>query len=215
MFPNAAKGVKKIFAAEIIEIIAAVLSIIAIIIGLAGVAAGAGGSEEGALVGVGSAGVIILISLILLIVAFILSLVGIVNASKDEPAFKIALYGVIASIVISLVRSIFSSAATLVSICDILLKVAQIAVTVFIIQGIINLATKLNNEKVAGKGKTLLYIIVCVYVLSALTTIVSAIFGAGSVAANILGIVSEVLEIVQGVVFIILLAQAKKMLAQA
>ena len=217
MFPNAAKGVKRIFTAEILSLIAGVLAVPAFILAVIGAAAAEVDSAGGAIAGLGGASVLLLISGILFIIAAVLELVGIINASKDEAAFKIALYAIIASIVISLVRSIFSSAATLVSICDILLKVAQIVVTVFIIQGVINLAKKVNNEAVAKKGNSLLYIITCIYILSAIASIVVAIFGgyAASFIAGVIAIVGAVLEVVQYVVFLVLLAQAKKMLAQA
>ena len=215
MFPNAAKGIKRIFTAEILALIAAILVIVGIVLGVVGIAAAAADSTGGTIAGLGGAGVLLLISGILAIIAAVLELVGIINASKDEAAFKIALYAIIAGVVISIVSTIFSSTAAVVSICDILSKIAKIVVTVFIIQGVINLAKKVNNDAVAKKGNTLLYIITCIYILSAIASIVVATFGgyAASVIAGVIAIVAAVLEVVQYVLFLVLLSQAKKMLA--
>ena len=53
----------------------------------------------------------------------------------------------------------------------------SIAVTVFVITGVSNLADKLNNAEVSQKGRNLLKIIVCIYVLALIATIISLIFG--------------------------------------
>lgn len=211
MFPNAAKGVKRIFTSEILSLIAVGVSIISGILGLAAIGAATVDSETGAFAALGGAGVVALISGILLIIAFIMQLVGLVNASKDEPAFKISLYAVIAGIVLSFLSSIFSKNAVLTGIFNTLSTVAQLIVTLFVIFGIINLANKMGNKDVADRGNSLIKVIACVYIIAAIVILVSALLGA-TVVASILSIAGNVLMIVAYIVFVILLAQAKKML---
>ena len=212
-FPNAFAGVKKIFTSEILSLIAAVAAFIAAILGFATIGAVAAESAVGAgasLIGLAIFGVA---SGILYIIAFILQIVGVSNAAKDEPAFKTALIFIIVGIVCSLVSSFTQSngsATTISSIFSTLQQVASLGVTVFIIQGIINLADKLNNGEVSAKGATIFKIIICIYCIIIVAYIVS-IFSAA--IAGILTIIATVLSIVQYIVFLSFLAKAKKMLA--
>nr|WP_316626779.1 hypothetical protein [uncultured Ruminococcus sp.] len=87
-FPNGADGVKKIFTAEILGLIASVCFFITAILTITTVAAavGASGGSDAAAVGAvaSGAGVVVLSlgGLVLSIISFILSLVGINKASR-------------------------------------------------------------------------------------------------------------------------------------
>ena len=215
-YPNAAKGVKRIFTAEILTLIAALATICGVVLVLIALGAATVGSENGAAAaGVGTL-VLMAGAAILALIAGILSLVGIINASKDEGAFKTALYAILLSIAAAVVAGVLSSNATIQSICQSVQSVMGIVVTIYVIQGIINLAEKLGNAEVSQKGKKLMWIIVCIYVLSFIANIIVAIFGGmyASVIAGIIAIAALVLNVIGYIVYLSLLSKGKKMLAE-
>ena len=109
MFPNAEKGVKKLFKAEIFALIAAVIAVAAAVAMIIGGALGEAGNEAAAFAALG-AGVLIGVGAgVLLIVAFVLNLVGLLNAQKDDRNFTIALYFTGAGIASSLLTSVFAA----------------------------------------------------------------------------------------------------------
>ena len=213
-FPNAAKGVKKIFTAEILTLISALAMIVAVVMMIVTLLAAGSDSSSGAIAaGIGTI-VLMAGSAILALIAGILSLVGIINASKDESAFKTALYAIILSLVAAAVMGIFSSSATVQSICQSVQNVMSIIVTIYVIHGVTNLAEKLNNAEVAQKGKKLLMIIVVIYVLALVANILVLVFGGmfASVTAGIIGLAALVLDVIGYIVYLSLLSKGKKML---
>lgn len=213
-FPNAAKGVKKIFTAEILTLISALAMIVAVVMMIVTLGAAAAESAGGAVAaGIGTLA-LMAGAAILALIGGIMSLVGIINASKDESAFKTALYAIILSLVAAVVMGIFSSNDTVQSICQSVQNVMSIIVTIYVIQGVTNLAEKLNNAEVAQKGKKLLYIIVAVYVLALIANIIVLISGGmfASVTAGIIGLAALVLDVIGYIVYLSLLSKGKKML---
>ncbi|MER2080152.1 MAG: hypothetical protein ABS876_01360 [Ruminococcus sp.] len=222
-FPNGADGVKKIFTAEILGLIASVCFFITAILTITTVAAavGASGGSDAAAVGAvaSGAGVVVLSlgGLVLSIISFILSLVGINKASKDEPSFKMALYAIFAGIALAVLAGVFSGNSVVNGIIQALQVIAEVVVTLYVIQGIRVFAQKLNNAEVDKKGETLFKIIMVVLALEFIARIIVAIFGgsAASVTAGIFALVAVVLSIVQYILYLSLLAKAKKMLAES
>ena len=215
-FPNAAKGVKRIFTAEILKLIAAVLSIIGIGMMIFTLAA-AQANAEGATIAAGTGtAVLLLAAAVISLIAGIMALVGIINASKDEGAFKAALVTIIISLCAAIVAGIFSQNATVQSICQIIQNLMSIFVTIFVIQGVSNLAVKIGNNDVAQQGKSLLKIIVAIYALSLVANIIVLIFGGMfvSVTAGILAVIALVLNVIGYLVYLSLLNKGKKMLAE-
>ena len=215
-FPNAYSGVKKIFSAEILEIIGIACLFIAALFSLTTVGAVAGGSKNGALASLGGAALFGLAGGVLAIIAFIFTIIGINSASKDEPVFKPAMaiifVGIIASIVSS-VSSLASSSGILHDLASDFSSVASILVTYYIIQGIISLANKLSNSEMADKGKSICTLVMTVFALYLIAQVLSQFVVAGTVSA-IVAIVAAVLEIVQYVIYLTYLAKAKAMLAE-
>ncbi len=217
-FPNAARGVKMLFRAEILDLIASFTMIIAVALALV-TAAGANANPDinaGTAVAGMSTIVFMSASVVLAIVAGVLALVGIIFASKDEVSFKTALIAIIIGVVAAVVMGIFSGNATVNAICQSIQRVMDIIVTIFVINGITNLADKMHNIVVGTKGRRLLYIIVCVFVLSLIANIIVLIFGGmfASVTATIIALAAAVLEVIGYIIYLTMLAQAKKMLAE-
>ena len=215
-FPNAASGVKKIFTAQILGLIASVAMIIGLIF-LIFTAAAADANAQGGAVAAGLGTIILMgASAVLILIGSIMTLVGIIQASKDEGAFKTALIAIIVSLVAAVIAGIFSSNGLVQSICQIIQNVMNLAVTLFVINGVTNLAEKLNNTEVWSKGRNLLKVIVCIYALSLIASFISLIFGGifVSMTAAILSLIAAVLDVISYFLYLSLLNKGKKMLAE-
>lgn len=220
-FPNAFEGVKKLFTSEILSLIAALCTLIAGIAGVVAVASLAAQSAGGT-IGGGIAVVIFGIgSAVLFIIAYILKLVGLKKGGNDEPrfqqAFLIAIFALILQVVASILNSLSVGNGVVDNIVQIFATVAEILITVYVINGVQNLAVRLGNENMLEGGNKLLYIIIVVYVLAAIATLIPVFFGANPASATISGIfaiVSSILNIIAYIVFLVYLSKAKKMLAE-
>ena len=215
-FPNAAKGVKKIFTAEILALIAAIVSVIAIIMAVVTLA-GAEADSDAVTLGAGlGMAVFIIGASVLFIIAFIMQIVGVSNASLDEDSFKTAMICLLIGIGASIVGGIFSSNATVQSITQLVTRLMGLFVTIFIISGIIKLADKLNDGVVSTKGSNLLKLITVIYALALIADLIVLILGGytASVVAGVIAIVAMILDIVKYIMYLSYLAKAKKMLAE-
>ena len=216
-FSNAAKGVSKIFTAEILGLIAFVLMGIGSI-AVIGAAASSGDTVSNAAAGsmVGG-GILATIGAIIMIVGAIINIVGLVQAGKDEPFFKYALYAMIIYFVVSLIISIALSASG--SAKDYASNggtLLNLIVNVLVIQGIINLANAKQDAKVASKGLLIFKLIIVVTVLEIIVSIIVAATQ-NTVAATIaivLTLVALILGIARYIIYLSMLSNAKKMLAE-
>ena len=218
-YPNAANGVKKIFTAEILTLIAGLCSFVGAVLMLVALISGTSAAKNSSDAAAASAlitGVVstpfIIAAAVLGIIAFILNIVGIGKASKDEPAFKIAFYAVFANIVIAVISAIFSGNSFVVSLMQTLSSVATLMV--YVIQGIRNLSLRLNDHEMDDKGRTLFMIILVVLLIEFAASMTATIFHAfaGSVVAAVLLLIATVLSLVQYILYLSYLAKAKKML---
>ncbi|MBQ6551102.1 MAG: hypothetical protein IJL78_06825 [Lachnospiraceae bacterium] len=210
-FPNAQKGVSRIYKAEIIMLISSILTFVSGIIMIA--SASIAEENETAAVIATITMIITLIAMIVMLVAFILNLTGVISAKKDEGSFRAALYCILAGLVFSALASIFST-KDISDVFSIISRAASICVTLFIIQGISNLAARLKDSVMVEKGNKIMYIIVAVQVLSLITTIVSTIFQSkgGMIAGGVIIIIASVLDIVAYFMYLTYLAKARRML---
>ena len=187
-FPNALQGVKKIYKAEILSLIAAACIIIA---GLLAIVAAAGESLGVVVI----AGIFGVASAVLLIIAFIMNIVGVKRASLDEPAFKTAFYVLIIGIIAGIVMGAFQSNSFISGLGNTVSKIMEFLASYYICTGIINLADKLNDSAVSEKGKKVRSMLIIVWLLSAVVGLISGIVSngsAGSVIGGILAIVGVV-----------------------
>ncbi len=213
-FPNAAKGVSRIFLAEILKLIAAAATLIGAFMVFMAIGSGAGGNGTASLSsGIGALGLLSAAG-VLSILGFILNIVGIVNASKDEESFKTALICLVIGIVTSIISGFFANNPTLASICNIASEILNLVVTIMVIIGIMRLAERLHNPAISAKASTQLKLIVAINVLALICNIIVTFMGgrAASVIASILAIVAAVLSIIQYILYLIFLSQAKAML---
>lgn len=215
MFSNAYEGVKKIYKAEILSLIAAILMLIGSIISATGIQAGEEtASGNGLLIG---GGLVVIVAAILMIVASILNIIGVNRAANDEAAFKNALIALLAGIAANIVVSAFSGNATISSIGKTVSNVTEIMASYFICTGIINLADRLNDSAVSASGKKVRSIIMGIWTASAVLNILTTLFGTNETMQAIIGItaiVAVIISIVAYFLYIRLLGKAKNMLAK-
>ena len=215
-FPNAAQGVKKIFTAEILAIIAAGCTLIGGIMIVIAAASAGGGSKGGAVAGLAGTAIFMIAAAIISLISFIMNIIGINNASKDEPSFKTAFYCVLVGIVASIVAGIFSGNSVVNAIFTLVGNISSLAVTVFVITGIIKLADQLNNGEVSAKGNNQLKLIVAIYALSIIASLIVMILGgySASVVAAVIYVIAMILNVIQIILYLSFLNKAKQMLAE-
>lgn len=206
-FPNAAKGVSRIYTAEILALIASVVVLAGAIVALIGAGAGSGGS-------LAIGGILVIASSVVMIISFIMNIVGVGNASKDEDSFKRAMIAIIVGIIASILASAFSANEVVANIANAVSKVCELLVTLFCIIGIGNLAVKLGNSAVKEKADNLLKLIIAVQVISIIFSIVAVIFTSKfmTVVAGILALAAAVCSIIVYILYLSLLSKGKKML---
>ena len=218
-FPNAHNGVKKIFTAEILSLIAAVALIVASIVSIIGAKAiGTAQTESAKAAAFGVAGglaVFGIASSVLMVIAYILTLVGIISAMKDEASFKTALIFAVIGLVAAGVASVFSTGVT-GSIMQIVSNVANLMVTLYVVQGIVNLAAKLNDGDMVARGNKARWILTIAYCLPIIASLVASILAINKagVAAAVIGLITALLTLVAYFIYLAYLSAAKKMLAE-
>ncbi|MBQ7671408.1 MAG: hypothetical protein IJS45_11940 [Clostridia bacterium] len=210
-FPNAYSGVKKIFSSEVLSIIAAVCLLLASFFAVIMVEAASEKSETGLLASFSATGIFTLASGIVGIIALVLLIIGVSAASKDEPTFKTAFTFIIVNLLASALALIpFSD--VIKQIFNLASNVAGIFAAFYIIYGIQALAVKCGDAGVEKKGKTVIALILCTYIIALVATILGSFVVTGT-AANVVSLVGAIVDIVRLVIYVVYLAAAKKMLA--
>ena len=207
-FPNAYKGVSRIYLAEILALIGALVVMLGSVMALGGAAAAAGGSADvgGGLV-IGGA-VVALGGVVLPVIGYILQLMGLSRASKDEPHnFKIAFIGAIVALLASVLSGLFVSTAWLYNLCNVIAGIANLVVFVYTIGGIMQLARELNRPNMVSLGNKILWMVLIAYIISFVVRILPI-----PELAVVLTVASGVLAIITYIVFLVYLSKAKKML---
>ena len=223
-FPNAAKGIKKIFTAEILQIIASACAIFGIVVLISGGAlALVQDNSDTALAsflsGAALAVVFLIAFIVLLIIAFIMNLVGTINASHDEQNYKTALICLLISIGCSVVSGIFMAKnATVGGLFQSFSSLFNTISIIFVIAGSVKLADQLNRGDVSKLGSNIFKIILVIGVLSLVATIIASFMAtniASIVTVLVLFVVGLILSAVEYIMYVVFLGKAKKMLAEA
>ena len=217
-FPNAHNGVKKIFTAEILSLIGTIALIIAAILALAAgtmISNGTADAEVNATVGM-AAGLALfgIAGSILMLVAFIMNLVGIISAKKDEESFNTALIFVIVGIAASLFSGIFSKNALVGDFTRIITNFAEMLVAYYVVQGIMNLAVRLQDTEMFERGNQVRMYLMIAYCVPILMHFISTILSMNtdSVLSEGLDRFASVGSLVVYVIYLGYLNKAKKML---
>ena len=167
-FPSAYKGAKKLFAAQILELIGTVFLVAMAFMALMGSAAVGEGAGDAVIGGYALGTLLTLIPSVLLpIIAEIITLVGLYQAGKDDPqiiakAFWLAVIALILSLVSAYVSN---SNTSLVSILDGVGSVLSVLVFILTIRGFGNLCRRVGRSDVAIFGTRVLFIMLVAVIL--------------------------------------------------
>lgn len=213
-FPNAAKGISKIFTSEILALIAAIATGVATILAVVMYASAKTNSTAGAAAsGIGML-VLGLGASVLLVIALILKIVGVVQASKDEDSFKMIIYLTIFTLIVAVVAAIFSRVTFLNNIANAVSSIGSFVTTLLIILGIGNLGVQVGNDEVIDKCSSQFKLILGIGIVALLARFfcifLPTVPAQGIVIA--LAVVALVLNIIQYILYLSLLSKAKKML---
>ncbi len=212
-FPNAYSGVSRIHTAQVLSVIVAVIALVVTVMST-GLDAASIGSNSGTAAFIGAVAILGLAVAVLSIIALVMTISGINRASKDEPAFKLALAAVIVNIVVAAVGGAVNDNPTVSHLLNVVNSVAQMLAAFFVVRGIMNLADQLSDSEMVSGGRRTLTLILIAFAVSAAFSIVGNFFfsEATTPVAAILLIASAVLSIVQYVVYLTYLGKAKRML---
>jgi len=213
-FPNAAKGISKIFTSEILALIAAIATGVATILAAVMYASAKTNSTAGAAAsGIGML-VLGLGASVLLVIALILQIVGVVQTSKDEDSFKMIIYLTIFTLIVAVVAAIFSRVTFLNNIANAVSAIGGFVTTLLIILGIGNLGVQVGNDEVIDKCSSQFKLILGIGIVALLARFfcifLPTIPAQGIVIA--LAVVALVLSVIQYILYLSLLSKAKKML---
>lgn len=213
-FPNAAKGISKIFTSEILALIAAIATGVATILAVVMYASAKTNSTAGAAAsGIGML-VLGLGASVLLVIALILKIVGVVQTSKDEDSFKMIIYLTIFTLIVAVVAAIFSRVTFLNNIANAVSAIGGFVTTLLIILGIGNLGVQVGNDEVIDKCSSQFKLILGIGIVALLARFfcifLPTIPAQGIVIA--LAVVALVLSVIQYILYLSLLSKAKKML---
>ena len=214
-FPNAFRGIKKIWLAELLMLLAAVVGIIMVIV----MAANGTMVGEDIVINEGvktPIAVLGIVTAVIALVAFILNLVGLINANNDDSAFRIALLVTILGVVASAISAIWSNNETLNKWMDTAITICSMFASYYVLTGIANLAEKMSDaatKALALKSRTLVEGSFCA---TALFKLIISIFKIqnGSTISTILAVVALLLELVSYILYLRALSKGKKMLAR-
>lgn len=212
-YPKAYKGVKKLFSAEILDLIASLLLLIVAVLGYI-----AAKSPEESDAFYASATLIAILGLAavgMLLLSLLLQLIGIIQASKDEDEFKKAVLAILVSIVLSIVVSIFKEQFPLgESLYEALSPVISFYISAKVITGIMNLALGLEQRSMINLGKVLLVLLFIILIAQVAPQLYKLIFAKNleeTVSSAIDSGVS-VVRFLRNVLNIVYLSKAKTML---
>lgn len=212
-FKNAYNGVSKLFTAEVMMLLSTVALIVAGIVLAVAAAMQADAVAVGSMIALGIFGIA---ALVLSVVAFVLNFVGLIQANKDEASFSVALIATVVGIIASILMGVFSANTLVSGLMDTFTKIASLATTLFVVQGIVKLANRLGNQKMIQKGHTIFYLILTVQIIGIVARFIAALFGGNAalaLVAAVLAITAQVINLVAYFIYLAYLGRAKKMLA--
>lgn len=216
-FPNAAKGIKKIFNAEILNLIALIATSILLILSV--VLASLTESDNDATMGVLAISILVFgaVAGVMGIIALILMIVGTIQTAKDEPSFKMIIYLAVLNIIVAIIAALFSGNQFVNNLANGFNSVVSFITSILVVIGVANLARQLLNTELAEKCAKLLRVVIWVGMLSLMTRFFSIFWGSkvALVIIIFLGVISIILSIIQYILYLSMLSKAKKILAES
>ena len=211
-YPNASKGLQTIMIAEFIALAASIIAVIVSVLAFSGV-----DTMEPENYALGASEIILLAVLIMYVAAYIMEIFGITGASKDEPAFKVSLYAIIAMIIFAVLSAFFFDNETVYLILSIAGDVAYFFLVHYIIHGIMHLSEHLGRPESAKKGKNIFTVIYIGIIFEVIVRIIEIIFGQkqGEEIALPFDVVANILKTVEYVMFLIYIIKGNQLLKES
>ena len=221
-FPNAANGMKKIYVAEILALVAALCTGLMLIFTAFTLSSAKSLNISGAVTG----GIFLLFfgfgAFVLLVLALIFNMIGIASAKKDETGekknFATAFICVICSICCSVLGGLFASSVPFLgTLLNTAGRLLDLFATYFILYGVADFAEKLGQTELAAKAKAMvvkLCILYCVsIVFNALFSFLSAKIG--MIIAVIFSLVVIVFSVVYYILYLRIIKEARDTFANS
>ena len=216
-FPNAYKGIRRIFTAEILTMISGIILLLVLTVGsgvLDEFTAGDMTTVSGPVLAVAS---ISGLASIFALVAFFMNIAGISDASKDEESFRRALIWLVIGIGASLVGSL----EIIASFAGIISSLCEYMINYNVVTGIIHLAERMEDEHVSALGQKTIRLLGIVYAIVIIIQMVMIVMtvNANSAAQNAsvavavaVSVIAGIISMIAYVIYLRVLAGAKKML---
>lgn len=216
-YPNASTGIKRIYVAEILSVLAAALAIVVMILTAANhIDTNLTGEEATRALQAAKMDtpfvVLSLSMMLLMLVSFFMNLSGIIKASKDEISFRNALWVLLAGMVFEIVASIIQNSRPQVAHwLQVPATLCNLVVMIFVLEGITVLADNLSRKDVSGMCRSCRTYLLYALALSAAAEVLTALGITGSAGRSATGIAGHLLEIVAYVFYLRVLNKARLM----
>ncbi|MBQ1638380.1 MAG: hypothetical protein II101_01810, partial [Ruminococcus sp.] len=219
----ARKGVKKIFAAELITLFVSLASGFLLIFfeseirqlpqTIEGLSNGGSLEMNGwiVLIVIGLAGVLSLF-------ASLINLIGYIQASRDETSFLGALIFMLLNVVLSGFATFFQqSSEVFAGVFTISASIAELFMIILTVKGLVNLSYNLNSRKMVARGNVLLRLIAVICLLSVVAEILVFMFRLNVFVTSLLFsimITNLVLSLVYYIIYLVYLSGCCAMLSE-
>ncbi len=173
-FPNACKGLKKIFFAELISLIALVPYAVSLVL-IQFLPEEIDKNNAEMLPAEVVVTILSILSLVMMTVAYVLNVIGYVTASKDNESFKKAMLLTIAGMVLTVVSGIMENAngnPILTNTFDSMENILDLLITLMTISGIVTLSVTYGDLRIVESGKALFKFLFAIY----LPTLIAYVF---------------------------------------
>ncbi len=173
-FPNACKGLKKIFFAELISLIALVPYAVSLVL-VQFLPEEINKNNAEMLPAEVVVTILSILSLVMMTVAYVLNVIGYVTASKDNESFKKAMLLTVAGMVLTVVSGIMENAngnPILTNTFDSMENILDLLITLMTISGIVTLSVTYGDLRMVESGKALFKFLFAIY----LPTLIAYVF---------------------------------------
>ena len=219
-FPNAAKGIKRIYRAEILKLFGYICLFVAVIGAAVALSLSDGSGSSGAAdsLSLGSIILAVIVGIacaVLMIISFIMNVLGYINARNDNENFKTALVFLIVGIVFSVI-SVFVLNQGISSVLYSLSTLSETLATIFVIAGVMQIAFQLGREDINKRGSTVLKLIIAVECITFVLSFISTFFrgDSTSLVSTLLLVASLLVSFIKYILYLSFLSKSKKMLTE-
>lgn len=208
-YENSRTGLRKVYNAQILSIIAAIIGIVSVVVmAILGKAIQSNAEE------INNTDLISVLFLIaagvVSIIAFFLNFVGVGKASRDDESFKNALIMLVVGIGASVLSSALQSRLpSLAKYLDYLHDISTLFVSYYVIGGCMSIAEKKKDVNLAATCKTARTFIIVAWII---TLVLEFLSGAVSGFVAVLAIVAAICEIVAYIIYLVILSKTLRIL---